>query len=112
MIATEPRLQRRYQQLVHEHLGSASRVAAGPRPAPAASSAFAATPGVGRFCHNPRITLPQLAPPRLAAAAAATPSCTRFARVVHDWSHRDLATQRGKQDRRTFDQDQKVGYEL
>jgi hypothetical protein len=112
LIAAEPRLQRRYQQLVEEHLGAASPLAAGLRRLPTAPSAFAATQAAWRFFHNPRLTLPQLGQPLLEAATAAAPSCARFALVVHDWSHLDYASHSGKTDRCTFGQAQKVGYEL
>ena len=112
MINAEPRLQRRYQQLVEEHLRPASRLAAGLHRLPDAPSAFAATQAAWRFFANPRLTLPQLAQPLLQAAYQAAPSCDRFALVVHDWSHLDYASHTAKADRLTFGQAQKVGYEL
>lgn len=114
--ATEPRLQGRYQQLVQEHFGQAHPTAAGPRAVPRGQAeAFASTQAAWRFYHNPRLNLPQLAGPALAAARAASASaCDRFCLVVHDWSHLDYGAHTAKNDRVrvSLGKGDSLGYEL
>ena len=56
----EPRLQRRYQQLVKEHLHTSESVAAGPSALPGGNQAFASTQAAWRFYANPRVALEEL----------------------------------------------------
>jgi hypothetical protein len=108
----EKRLQDRYQQLVQEHLGQAKATAAGLRPLPTATAAFAATQAAWRFWRNRRVTLPHLAQPPLdCARAAVRQECQRYALVVHDWSHLDYAGHLSKRDRLAGDQPGAAGYE-
>jgi Transposase DDE domain len=113
---TEPRLQRRYEQLVREHCGPAHATAAGPRAVPAEQvTAFASTQAAWRYYHNPRLDLVQLMAPLLAAAhQGATEVCDRFCLVVHDWSFLDYATHTTKKDRIrvTLGKGDAVGYDL
>ena len=111
----EPRLQRRYHQLVVSHLSSAQRVAAGLR-APAAGDAadpFAATQAAWRFYANANVSLPRLAGPLLACARAAVPAaCDRFALVVLDWSPLHFGGHHGKADRVPLAHRRDLGYDL
>lgn len=92
-------MQRRYQQLVQEHTGQAKATAAGPRPLPAQTAAFAATQAAWRFWHNPHVTLPQLAQPLLDHARdAAAQECRRYVLMVHDWSRLNYAAHTRKGD--------------
>jgi len=91
-------LQARYRKLVEGHSGQAKATAAGPRPLPAPTQAFAATQAAWRFWRNPRVTLPALAQPLLDGARDATAACQDYALVVHDWSHLDYASHTRKRD--------------
>jgi hypothetical protein len=92
-------LQARYQKLVEGHTGQAKTTAAGPRPLPDPTDAFAATQAAWRFWRNHRVTLPILMQPLLDCAREATATtCQRYALVVHDWSHLDYAHHTGKRD--------------
>jgi hypothetical protein len=111
----EPRLQRRYHQLVVSHLSSAQRVAAGLR-APAAGDAadpFAATQAAWRFYANPNVGLPELAAPLVACARAAIrAACDRFALVVLDWSPLHFGGHGSKPDRVPLAHARDLGYDL
>ena len=105
-------MRRRYQKLVEGHSGQAKATAAGPRPLPAPTQAFAATQAAWRFWRNPRVTLPALAQPLLDCARdAAAAACQDYALVVHDWSHLDYATHTSKHDRRQGAHPGALGYD-
>lgn len=96
----EKRLQDRYQQLVHEHLGHAHAGASGPRILPNQTSAKAAAQAAWRFYDNPRITFARLAQPLLHAAQELAPRhCRDFALVAIDWSWLDYRHHASKTDR-------------
>lgn len=96
----EKRLQDRYQQLVHEHLGHAHAAASGPRILPNQASTKAAAQAAWRFFDNPRITFPRLAQPLLQAAQDMAPRhCRDFALVAIDWSWLDYRDHASKADR-------------
>jgi hypothetical protein len=96
----EKRLQDRYQQLVHEHLGHAHAGASGPRILPNETSAKAAAQAAWRFYDNPRITFPRLAQPLLQAATdAARRHCRDFTLIAIDWSWLDYRDHPSKADR-------------
>lgn len=112
-IRFEPRLQRRYCQLIEEHLSPAQRLAAGLRALPGTAKAFASTQGAWRFYQNPRVTLPQLAKPLLAAGReAVVEQCDAFVLVVHDWSQLHYDDHTSKADRVELSQSTDLGYEL
>src|SRR5271166_5957570 len=85
----EPRLQRRYRQLVLEHLHTSDPLAAGIHALalPELAGGFAAVLGAHRFFHNGRAALPQLIEPLHALARAwraAAPDA--WALSIEDWS--------------------------
>ncbi len=83
----DPRLGRRYHQLVVSHVPPAQRVAAGLRVPPGVAQPFAATQAAWRFLNNPAVTLPQLAGPLVVAArAGVADACDAYVLVVLDWS--------------------------
>ncbi len=107
----EPRLQRRYQQLVKEHLHTSESVAAGPRALPGINQAFASTQAAWRFYANPRVSLEELAAPLMASGRDLVASeCRRHALVMHDWSNLHYSTHTRKTDRIQIGKDQ--GYQL
>jgi hypothetical protein len=107
----EPRLQRRYQQLVKEHLHTAESVAAGPRTLPGVNQAFASTQAAWRFYANPRVTLDELAAPlRISGRALLARECQRHALIMHDWSDLHYGAHTRKTDRIPLGKDQ--GYQI
>lgn len=107
----EPRLQRRYQQLVREHLHTSERQAAGARALPSVNEAFASTQAAWRYYANPEVTLGGLAAPLLAQAGRVLPAaCRRYGLVVQDWSALRYPAHSSKADRRCLGKD--LGYEL
>lgn len=92
-------MQARYQKLVEGHSGQAKATAAGPRPLPAPTQAFAAAQAAWRFWRNPRVTLPALMQPLLDCARdGAATACQRYTLVVHGWSHLNYAAHTAKRD--------------
>ena len=109
----DKRLQRRYLQLVQEHLSPVQAVAAGLRALPGTAQAFASTQAAWRFYANPRVTLPQLAQPLIEAARAAVGQDNRhYALVVHDWSQLLFKAHASKRDRAVLSTATDLGYEL
>ncbi|MFL6116533.1 MAG: hypothetical protein ACJ786_35025 [Catenulispora sp.] len=113
MPSDDRRLQRRYLQLVQEHLSPVQAVAAGLRALPGTAQAFASTQAAWRFYANPRVTLPQLARPLIEAARAAVEQDNRhYALVVHDWSQLLFKNHQSKRDRAVLSSATDLGYEL
>jgi hypothetical protein len=109
----DKRLQRRYLQLVQEHLSPVQAIAAGLRALPGTAQAFASTQAAWRFYANPRVTLPQLAQPLIEAARAAVAQDNRhYALVVHDWSQLLFKAHQSKRDRAVLSSATDLGYEL
>jgi hypothetical protein len=109
----DKRLQRRYLQLVQEHLSPVQAVAAGLRALPGTTQAFASTQAAWRFYANPRVTLPQLARPLIEAARTAVEHDNQhYALVVQDWSQLTFNTHQSKRDRAVLSSATDLGYEL
>jgi hypothetical protein len=109
----DKRLQRRYLQLVQEHLSPVQALAAGLRALPGTARAFASTQAAWRFYANPRVTLPQLAQPLIEAARVAVEQDNRhYALVVHDWSQLLVKAHASKRDRAVLSSATDLGYEL
>jgi hypothetical protein len=110
----EPRLQRRYEQLVTSHLQASQMIASGIHAVPDSSPAFAATLAAHRFLNNRRVTLRALAQPLLDAAQAQAPSaCDCYLLVVHDWSQLMYPDHASKKDRVALSSNRvPEGYEL
>jgi len=106
-------LQRRYRQLVREHLDAPSRAAHGLKAAPGTAEAFASTQAAWRFFANPRVTLPALVEPlRTAGREAAAASPSAYVLLVHDWSKLDDRGHRSKTDQTRLSHAEDIGYEL
>ena len=109
----DPRLQRRYLQLVQEHLSPVQATAAGLRALPGTAEAFASTQAAWRFYANDRITRPQLAQPLIEAARdGVRHDCLDYALVVHDWSQLHFNAHHSKEDRTELGNSNDLGYEL
>lgn len=109
----EPRLQRRYLQLVQQHMKSANRNAAGPALLAGESEAFSATQAVWRFLNNPKIELTDLVEPlRDVGRQAARESRSDYVLLAHDWCKIDYKTHKTKQDLRQITHKEDIGYEM
>jgi hypothetical protein len=109
----EKRLQRRYDQLVQEHVAPLQATAAGLRAVPGLAKPFASTQAAWRFWANPRVGLRALAGPLLECArAAAAVECLDYALVAHDWSQLHYHGHPSKHDRVALAHRQDLGYEL
>lgn len=107
------RLQRRYVQLVKEHMNTARRSAAGPSLLLGESKSASATQAAWRFFNNERVELTALAEPlRQAGRETAAESPSRFVLLVHDWCKLDYGSHRSKADLRQLTHQHDVGYEL
>jgi hypothetical protein len=110
--ALEPRLQRRFQQLVLEHLGSALPLAAGPRRL-LTGSPSASCQGACRFFANDSFSLRELTRPMLRRAAFdLLDSPSPFVLAAHDWSKLNYHHHARKTDQLYFGQTSDRGYEL
>jgi hypothetical protein len=109
----EPRLQRRFEELVIQHLANKDKLAAGLRSLPETAGSFAAAQGAWRFYNNPRVSLSQLIEPSLSAAREASQSeCDQYLLAVHDWSVMGYAGHKSKKDRVPVRTKHPIGYEL
>ena len=99
----DKRLQRRYLQLVQEHLSPVQAIAAGLRALPGTAQAFASTQAAWRFYANEAVRLPALATPLAEAGRRAVArSSADFALVIHDWSIINYHRHTGKTDQILF----------
>lgn len=106
-------MQRRYRQLVVEHLSPAERLASGLRALPGVAKAFASTQAAWRFYDNPRVMLRTLAQPLIARAREGiSQHCDHFVLVIHDWSQLHYNNHPSKADRTSLSQSRDWGYEL
>lgn len=112
-LDADPRLQRRYHQLVVSHLSPSTRVAAGLRPPPSISRPFAAVQAAWRFYHNQTLGLKQLAEPLVQSARqGVADSCQEWVLVAMDWCNLHFGQHDDKSDRVTLDNKRDLGYEL
>ena len=107
----EPRLQRRYEQLVNEHLHTSENQAAGARALPSVNESFASTQAAWRFYANPHVRLPGLVSPLIEQAKLDLPVLSRrYGLAIHDWSDLLYGAHRSKQDRKALGRES--GYKL
>ena len=107
------RLQRRYVQLVKEHMSSSTRTAAGPSLLPGQTKSAAATQAAWRFFNNDRVGLAALAEPlRQAGRDAAAESPSDFVLLAHDWGKLAYGNHASKSDLRQLTHEHDVGYDL
>jgi hypothetical protein len=114
ITALEPRLHRRYLQLVMEHLSPAHQLATGLRSLPRTAQAFASTQAAWRFWRNQRVSLKQLLTPLIAAARQQIPqTCQNFVLCVHDWTVLTYTKHGSKKERKAISgRATALGYEL
>jgi hypothetical protein len=109
----EPRLQRRYRQLVLEHLHVSDPLAAGIHAlaVPGLTDGFAAVLGAHRFLHNDAVTLPGLIEPlQQLAQRWRQRALHTWGLLIHDWSLLSYPTHRRKTDQAKVNHGR--GYEL
>jgi hypothetical protein len=96
----EPRLQKRYKELVKQHLAATDSIAAGLRSLPGARSAFSCTQAAWRFYANDGVTLQALAQPLIDSARELIYNHSiAYALCIHDWTDLNYSTHSRKQDR-------------
>src|SRR5436190_9465607 len=107
------RLQVRYRLLVHQHMNTATALAAGILSLPQVGNAFTAAQAAWRFFRNPHVSLPLLVEPlrELGRHGMAQSPCP-YALLVHDWSKVDYAGHRAKTDQVQLSHESDHGYEL
>ena len=109
----EARLERRYWQLVMQHLQGLEHLAAGLKALPGLETSFATTQAMWRFLNNESVSLEALAGPLLEAAHAhARDTRAEYLLVMHDWSRLDFGAHTAKTDRLQMTHAHDVGYEL
>ncbi len=110
----EPRLKKRYRQLVSEHLNNQQSWAAGSTALSIGTKrAFAATQGAWRFYDNDAVTLPAMIEPLIEVARTTlAESPSDYALVAHDVSHLDYRTHQRKKDRKLLSNKNELGYIL
>jgi hypothetical protein len=109
----EPRLRRRYDQLVVALMNELDRIACGLHPPPGEASQFAAVQAAWRFYNNPSISLPQLAQPLISYARyAAVLACDGWLLNALDWSLLHYNDHRSKADRVSLGRKNDLGYTL
>jgi Transposase DDE domain len=107
----EPRLQRRYEKLVNEHLHTSENQAAGSRALPSVNEAFASTQAAWRFYANPQVSLNGLISPLIEQAKCDLPiTCRRYGLAIPDWSDLFYGTHSSKKDRKEIGRE--LGYKL
>lgn len=109
----ERRLQRRYAQIVAEHLNSSNRNAAGPNLLPGENQSQSATQAAWRFLNNPNVRLIDLvAPLRQVGREQAQQSQSKFVLLAHDWCKLDYKSHSSKQDLRQITHEHDIGYDM
>lgn len=113
LSAAEPRLGRRYHQLVMGQLTPRDRLAAGVHAPPGLmAEGFAATQAAWRFYGNEAVTLPALAGPLVDHARSAVPVvCDGHVLVVIDWCNLHLNGHDHRGDRVELSSTRDLGYE-
>jgi hypothetical protein len=113
LAGAEPRLQRRYHQLIVSQLSSAQRLAAGVHAPPTLAKGFATTQAAWRFYSNQRVALAALCAPLIEHARdAVTDCCDDWLLVVGDWSNLHYNGHESKADRVALSMRNDLGYEM
>jgi hypothetical protein len=113
LTGAEPRLKRRYAQIVMSQLSPLQRTAAGFRALPGIATSFAAAQASWRFYANDAVTLPQLAGPLIERAREGVgDSSDHYALVVFDWCNLHYNNHESKEDRVELSQPKDTGYDV
>jgi Transposase DDE domain len=113
LAGAEPRLQRRYHQLIVSQLSSAQRLAAGVHAPPTLAKGFATTQAAWRFYSNEQVDLPTLCSPLIEHACTSVPECCdEWVLVIGDWSNLHYNGHESKSDRIALSRRNDLGYEM
>ncbi len=109
----EPRLSKRYQTLVMEHMTVNSTNAPGAKSLEHHTQSWASTQASWRFYHNDNVTFPMLSGPTIGLARAGVKETqSRYVLMAHDWCHINFSKHKSKLDKTQMSHDLDVGYEL
>ena len=109
----EPRLSKRYQTLVMEHMTVNSTNAPGAKSLEHHTQSWASTQASWRFYHNDNVTFPMLSSPMIGLARAGVKETqSRYVLMAHDWCHVNFSKHQSKFDKTQMSHDLDVGYEL
>ena len=113
LAGAEPRLKRRYTDLIVSQLSSAQCLASGVDASPTLAKGFATTQAAWRFYGNDRIKLPGLCMPLIEHARTSVPACCDdWLLVILDWSNLHFNAHESKQDRVGLSMNNDLGYEM
>lgn len=109
----EPRLQRRYKQLVKEHLSATQTIAAGLRALPGSRTAFASTQAAWRFYANKDVSLEALAEPLIDSARETVfEESLAYALCLHDWTDLNYRNHSRKENRIEIGSKKTLGFQV
>lgn len=109
----EPRLVKRYHQLVKSHMKQNNLLSPGIKQTLSSSSAFSQTQAAWRFFNNERCELKELIKPLIESAhQQVVSSCKDYGLVAHDWSGLSYRGHVSKADRLGIHNEEELGYEL
>lgn len=113
MSSLEPRLRKRYKQLVKEHLSATQTIAAGLRALPRGTTAFASVQAAWRFYVNEDVTLEALVEPLIASAREAVlEESLAYTLCLHDWTDLNYRYHTRKQRRIEIGSKKTPGFQL
>jgi hypothetical protein len=113
LAGAEPRLQRRYHQLIVSQLSSAQRLAAGVHAPPTLAKGFATTQAAWRFYSNEQVDLPTLCSPLIEhVRTSVSECCDEWLLMVGDWSNLHYNGHESKADRVALSMRKDLGYEM
>lgn len=109
----EPRLLRRYETLIKEHMRVNPSYAPGIKALANHQQTWGASQAAWRFFNNDNASFPLLSCPLLALARqAAATSSSRYLLVAHDWCRCNFASHNSKLDKAKLSHKHDIGYEL
>ena len=108
----EPRLIRRYHQLVRSHMMTSNLLSSGVKNSLKSNMAFSQTQAAWRFFNNERCELMEFVKPMLESAKNQEDACLDCALIAHDWSGLIYKNHESKNDRFGVHNKQELGYEL
>ena len=109
----EPRLKKRYEGLIQDHLNVSPKLAQGVKSLSHHQTAWANTQAAWRFFNNDNVGYPLLSQPLFQAARAELSAAeSRYGLVAHDWCRCNYNKHHAKLDKTKMSHDKDVGYEL
>lgn len=113
MSSLEPRLRKRYKQLVKEHLSATQTIAAGLRALPRGTTAFASVQAAWRFYANENVTLEALVEPLIFSAREGIfQESLAYALCLHDWTDLNYGNHTRKENRIEIGSKKTLGFQV